>query len=199
MYLLFPTLLIVFALLVGLVIIARKFTYLKKLTPDAEQHFSVGFFWEFIPELHERYARIDWASYRAFWLRESEKSLRRLRLAFLKIDSLTHRLIKKMHRSQDKLAEQSEASEEEKTVAIIPPTVLPVARLDSEDLKKEEQALIITIAKDPKQAALYRRLAEVYSELDNSADALEALKMAVKLDPEDSASQRKLEELEKKI
>ena len=196
--LIIPVLLIIVSLLTAFIIIARKFPYLKKLTPEAGQHFSSTWAWDFVPEVRERYQRIDWTAHKNFWLKEGEKFLRRIRLAFLKIDSATHALIKKLSVSRlEEVSGEGLKEEAAKPSEITSPAVPVIAPKDHAELKREEQALIIAVAKDPKNPELYRQLAAVYMELGNPEDAAESLRTVVQLDPEDKTSEQRLAELEK--
>jgi len=77
------------------------------------------------------------------------------------------------------------------------------AKLDKtatqEQAKRDEQALIIAIAKEPKNPELYRQLGEVYLSLDEVADAIESFSTALKFDPENEAIKRKLAKLQPEL
>jgi len=194
-----PVLLIIVSLLTAFVVIARKFPYLKKLTPSAEQSFSATWVWDFVPEVRERYQRIDWIAQKNFWLKEGEKFLRRIRLAFLKIDSATHALIKKLSVSRlEEVTGDGLKEEAVKPSEITSPVAPIIAPKDHAELKRDEQALIIAVAKDPKNPELYRQLAMVYMELGNPGDATESLRTVMQLDPEDKTSEQRLAELERR-
>ncbi len=75
-------------------------------------------------------------------------------------------------------------------------TKKPVTKMD---LKAEEQRLIIEIAKNPKDATLYRELGNIYMKTGEINDAWESFKKALELEPTDEESKGKLEKLSKKL
>ena len=106
------------------------------------------------------------------------------------MDSFTHHLIDKIRANGngtvEHLTPESESKETEAAVAVNP----VLSR--EEKQKKEEHALIIEIAKNPKNPELYKKLADIYILTENFADAAEALETALKLDPEDKKTEVKL-------
>ena len=50
-------------------------------------------------------------------------------------------------------------------------------------MKKEEQRLIIEIAKNPKSSSLYETLGDLYVKMNNFTDAKESYEAAIELDP----------------
>lgn len=177
-------------------IIWRKFPYLKKLPIDMEQKVGVSFFSDFFPELHQSFRRFDLSSYQSYFLRELEKFLRRLKVASLKLERLANSLIRKIKTNDYYTNGNGGGVGLEKQVAE-PVKVFPV---ESEvNYKKEEQSLIIEIAKDPKNPELYRRLADVYFSMKNFVDAVESLEMSLKLDSEDEKTKEKLTKAQKML
>lgn len=197
MYLVIPLFLISGLVLGTLVIIARKFPYLKKLPVDAEQKTAGNFFWEFFPEWHLVYKKVDWAAYWGHLLREFEKFLRRLKVFSLKIETLSNTLIRKIktngYYQNGGSAANRVAVEAVKSAAEAVP-IFPVEPIA--DYQKEEQSLIIEIAKDPKNPELYRRLGDVYLAMKNFLDAKDSLTTALKLDPEHEKTREKLARLQ---
>ncbi len=180
---------------------ARKFVYLKKLAPGVIDNLDVvqeSFWAEFFPEAAQHLKMAKLREYGAAILAEFEKLLRRLRLISLRIDTfmsqLVHRVRKSNARREETLDRETE-SETEKDIS------KPVRTGDAkkQDLKEEEQRLIIEIAKNPKDAELYKRLGQVYLKTGESGDAFESFKKALELNPEDGETKAKLEKLARKV
>lgn len=191
-------------MVVGAVIIGRKFPYLKKLPVDSSTAPGPGLWEGFFPEARHYWKKIDLGLYRDLFFKELEKFLRRLRLVSLKLDSFTHRLIAKVRtngaekNSVEHLTSLSTGGSESKDqdenvlVSMIELSV-------EEKQKKEEHALIIEVAKNPKNPELYKKLAHLYVLAENFSDAAEALETALKLDPEDKKSAAKLRAVKKHL
>src|SRR3989344_3183827 len=99
MYLLIPIGIFAIALILILYLIGRKFIYLKKLTPEAINNPAptmLAFLNGFFPEI----LSINWREYRVKITSEVEKIVRRLRIIFLKTESITHKLSLKLHKSK---------------------------------------------------------------------------------------------------
>ncbi len=180
---------------------ARKFVYLKKLAPGVIDNLDTAqeSFWaEFFPEAAQHLKMAKLREYGAAILAEFEKLLRRLRLISLRIDTLmsqlVHRVRKSNARREETLGRETE-SEAEKYIG------RPVRTGDAkkQDLKEEEQRLIIEIAKNPKDAELYKRLGQVYLKTGENGDAFESFKRALELNPEDGEAKTKLEKLALKV
>jgi len=209
MYIFIPLLLMVVSLLVSGVVVWRKFPYLKKLSVDSlagagstiqatvatRRWYQFAWLNEFVPELKHHWHRINWAEHKAFWLAEVEKMLRWSRIVFSKIDRLASSLIGKIKNSGAITVEEDETEEAVELTTS--------AKLDKtatqEQAKRDEQALIIAIAKEPKNPELYRQLGEVYLSLDEVADAIESFSTALKFDPENEAIKRKLAKLQPEL
>src|SRR3989344_7280483 len=150
MYLIIPIALLVISLAGLSYYVGRKFVYLKKLTPESINNppATMATFWRgFFPEVVSWFEKINWREYRVKAMAESEKLLRRLRLSFLKIEGLMHRLINRLRRSTKHheailVKEEAEAKIEEAVASA--PVVVAI------DPKEEEQHLIMEIAKNPK-------------------------------------------------
>lgn len=180
---------------------ARKFVYLKKLAPGVIDNLDMvqeNFWAEFFPEAAQHLKMAKLREYGAAILAEFEKFLRRLRLISLRIDTfmsqLVHRVRKSNARREETLVRETE-SEAEKDIG------RPVRTGDAkkQDLKEEEQRLIIEIAKNPKDAELYKRLGQVYLKTGESGDAFESFKKALELNPEDGEVKAKLEKIAAKL
>ena len=200
MFLLVP--LVIFLVSVFLIawLAARKFMYLKKLTPgviDSSDVAQESFFAEFLPEAAQHLKMAKLQGYGAAILAEFEKLLRRLRLISLRIDTfmshLVHRVRKSNARREETLVKET-AAETEREIS------KPIQISDvNKDLKEEEQRLIIEIAKNPKDAELYKKLGQVYLKTGDSGDALESFKKALELNPDDEEAKARLEKLAPKV
>lgn len=189
MFLLIPF--AIFLISVGLIlgIVARKFVYLKKLTPEVISGSDEGGFWsEFFPELSAKIKEIKFREYQVGFLAEFEKFLRKLRLISLKIDTFTDRLIHHVRKT-------TVANEEILNTELLAKENEVTPEAGKKDLKEEEQKLIIQIAKTPKDAKLYKELGNIYMKTGDNQDAMEAFKKAFELDPEDIESKVKLDKV----
>jgi tetratricopeptide (TPR) repeat protein len=179
---------------------ARKFVYLKKLAPgviDGSNVAQESFLAEFFPEAAQHLKMAKLQKYGAAILAEFEKLLRRLRLISLRIDTflsqLVHRVRKSNARREETLGKETEAEVEKEASK-------PIRANDvKKDLKEEEQRLIIEIAKNPKDAELYKKLGQVYLRTGESGDAFESFKKALELNPDDAETKAKLEKISSKL
>ena len=144
---------------------------------------------DFFPEVASYFKKVDLTSYKNHLMKELEKFLRRLRVLSLKLDGFTNKLLAKIKSENVKNGHTlAQEFKDESSVKVITKKESPEERA-----KKEEQALIIEIAKNPKNPDLYKKLAEIYIVLKNSSDARESLKAALELNPEDHKTKEKLE------
>src|SRR5271154_1371454 len=97
MFILIPLILILASAIGIAVIVYPKIQYVKKLTPESHEVGTTALH-DFFPELTDWFNQIKFKEYQQHTLREIEKSLRRLRLAMLKVDHLSERLIRKIRR-----------------------------------------------------------------------------------------------------
>ncbi len=180
---------------------ARKFVYLKKLAPGVIDNSDVAqenFWVEFFPEVAQHLKVAKLQEYGAVILAEFEKFLRRLRLISLRIDTLmsqlVHRVRKSNARREETLGRETE-SEAEKDIN------RPVRTGDAkrQNLKEEEQRLIIEIAKNPKDTELYKKLGQIYLKTGDDGDAFESFKKALELNPNDTETKAKLEKIFAKL
>jgi tetratricopeptide (TPR) repeat protein len=186
-------------------VIARKFVYLKKLAPEVITNTAAAqkSFWaELFPELVVSFKKIKFREWKIAILAEFEKFLRKVRLIFLKVEAVTNQLIHKIRRTtvyQEEVLNQESRQEvevEEKKESL---TVSTEKNGDTvRDWKEEEQELIMEIAKNPKNADLYKKLGNLYLEAGEWIDASESFKKALELDPEDTSVKMKLERVSKK-
>lgn len=184
------------SVLVSFWIIKRKFTYLKKLTPDSIESATPpdSFFAELYPEIASRINKTNLRTWGLNILNEFEKLLRRLRLISLRIDTFTNRLI---HRVRKESKQQEEILVKEAKIVedkIAEADVIEIDELGDkdEDLKQKEQLLIIEIAKNPKDAQLYKELGTVYMRMGDWLDAKQSFEKSIDLEPENEEVKRKL-------
>ncbi len=181
-------------------IISRKFVYLKKLTPEIIEGSSEtqeNFWAELFPGLADRFKTSKFRVYRLNVLAEFEKLLRRLRLLSLRLDTTTNQLIHRVRKSvvhhEGMINGEAAAQAEQELMANI------TNENGRADPKEEEQRLIIEIAKNPKDATLYKKLGNIYMKTGEWHDAAESFKKVLELNPEDETTQNKLERLLKKL
>ena len=180
-------------------IVLRKFSYLKKLSTDPETA-GVGdiTFFEFgrqmFPELFSYFSRVDMAGHKSSLLIEFEKFLRRTRIFFLRVENASNSLIHKIRDSNfetNKSSQKIETRELDSTTEVETDPIL--------DLNKKEHELIIEIAKNPKNASLYKTLADIYIQMRQWDDARDSILSAIKLNPNILGVKRKLDVINKMI
>ena len=186
--------------LVGLAfVIWRKWPFLKKLEPDAQQ-IGESFVHDLAPEAVEKVKHVDWRSWWHQGMNGVEESLKVVRSAFTAIGQASERLRSSVQSVKESVSEKidlpEQSSQPEKPVVVVP------ARDDEAEqqrlLKTEEQKLILDIAQDPKNVNLYIALGRVYSKLNNIPDAIESYRTASKIDPDDAQIKERLERLEER-
>ena len=189
MYIIIPLVIIAVSIMAVGAIVWRKFPYLKKLSADSASIPENGLLAGFFPEARNYLKKIDLSIYRDLFFKELEKFLRRLRVVSLKLDSFTRHLIDKI---------RANGSEKETIEHLTP---LPPDSLESKVATPaiEEHNLIIEIAKNPKNAGLYKKLADLYILAENFSDAAESLETSLKLDPDDKKTEAKLRAVRKHL
>ncbi len=144
-------------------------------------------FSDFFPEAHEGLEKLKLKEHLVLWLLELEKSLRKMRLFFLKIDRLSESLIKKIrliHLSNKPYNEVQAKPEIIKRSSVQSASIKPREEISQFDLsRKEEQRLILEIAKNPKDPNLYDILGDTYMRMKNFEDAKESYEAAIELNP----------------
>lgn len=201
MFLIIPSSLALAALLVVVVIVWRKRTYLRKLTPEAHT-FGETIVHDFAPELMAWVESVPWRRFVHNLLVEIEKVLRKARLLMSSLDQASDKVIRKVrtvHQATAKQHKEIVAQRQEEVAKMAEQTEEPdeLDMDDPEQLRQEEQRLIVAIAQNPKEVSQYVRLARVYMRLENFGDAIEALQAAAKLDPEDEVIAKRLERARK--
>lgn len=175
-------------------IVWRKLPYLEKLAKSEnsdgvylENNWS-NFFYDLCPEVWDWATNINIKEYKEMWLVETEKLLRRLRVASLKMDRFSDSLIKKIRRrvysgngSTFAPVEESRKRQNEE-----------IKKDGKAEFKKNEQKLIIEIAKNPKNAVLYEELGDLYTKTGDYLDAKESYEAATELSPQSESLKQKL-------
>lgn len=204
LFLTIPIALALLALAAMTVIVWRKMPFLRKLTPESHE---VGDTWlhDMAPEAIGWFRSVPWRQSMHNVLVEFEKFLRRMRLMMSALDRASDRLVRnvrRVHEQTAKQVQQAQEAKEEKVQAQQELQERDADELDLDDpdqLRQEEQRLIIAIAQSPKDPALYSEIARVYMRLKAYGDAAEALAQAVKLDPENESYQRRLESARRRL
>lgn len=196
MFILIPLTLIL-ASVVGIsIIIFRKMPYLNKLTP--ETHVWGDVLTDLLPELSEGFKSLKLKEYGNSWLVELEKFLRRLRVVSLKMDRISDSWIKKIRKGNISRTTNSVISEKQEAEApVMKSQSAPVITM--EDMKRDEQKLIIEIAKNPKDSRLYEVLGDLYVSMNNLSDAKESYEAAIELSPSSEILQKKYSQVLKKM
>jgi len=199
MFITIPLILIAISLFAIAVIVYGKISYLRKLSPESHE-VGGNIIHDFFPELIAWLEQIPWHKYRQMSLRELEKGLRWMRLTFSKIDHASARLIQKIRRTHIATElEHTALKPEIPTDVLIPDNMEVVATPAEEDLKGQEQQLIIEIAQDPKNVELYEKLGDLYLKMDNAQDARESFEAGLGFDPDNKELARKYSELLNKL
>jgi tetratricopeptide (TPR) repeat protein len=200
-YLTIPLIIAIAAAIGVAVIVWRKMAFLRKLTPEAHE---VGESWlhDMAPEAVDWARTFPWREYLHNGLVEFEKLLRRVRLMFMAVDRQSERLVRTVRRAHQQTAkqviehqEQIQAAKDE--IVEVDPDAIDMD--DPEQLKAEEQRLIVAIAQHPKDAELYSDLAKVSMRMRNYADAVEAMEQATRLEQGNESYLKRLERARRKL
>lgn len=193
---------IILACAIGVaVIVWRKLPYLRKLDPESHE-MGETVLHDYAPEAVDWYRSIPWRRFQHTVAVELENLIRRMRSAMSSADKLSDRLGQQLRGMGQRAAKQHEKViaqiEQEKQERVVEPDPDAVDFDDPEQLKQEEQRLIIAIAQDPKDAGLYSDLARITMRLGNYDDAVEAMEQAVKLEPGNEVYVKRLERAKRK-
>lgn len=210
MYLLIPFSLILISIAVIFVIIWRKMPRLRELAEvESADNFYTDNKWQtlfrvFFPEVLAFLKKIKVKEYKEMWLLETEKMLRRLRLMSLRIDRFSDLLIKKIRKQVNRsfLNSNNDVSQEfieENKVLIQNSTEKLDLQSQMVEWKKNEQKLILEIAKNPKNSALYEELGDLYIQMGNYSDAKESFEAAIELNPNKEELKKKLFQVLEKL
>jgi tetratricopeptide (TPR) repeat protein len=196
LYLILPLSIASVAALGIVAVVWRKMPYLRKLTPESHE---VGdtLFHDFAPEVVDWFRGVPWRRYVHDVLVAFEQFLHRARGAMTAVDRVSSQLVRKVRQVHEKTAQQHEQVvaqlEQEKQERATEPDPDAVDFDNPEQLKQEEQRLIVAIAQNPKDAALYSDLARISLRLGNTKDAVEAMEQATKLEPKNEQYLKRLE------
>ena len=204
MFILIPLILILGSVVGISIIIFRKMPYLNRLTPEIHVSTQTGVWSDILtdlfPEFSEGFKGLKFREYGNLWLVELEKFIRRLRVFSLKMDRISDSWIKRIRRSSNGFMKTvSDVVENVESSGVLVPMIQPVPAIILEDMKKEEQRLIIEIAKNPKDFKLYEILGDVYLKPNNFSDAKESYEAAIELNPHNEELQKKLSQLIEKM
>lgn len=207
MFLIVPLIFLLVSSLSVAIMIWRKRSYLSKLyslnvsgtgaeTDALLSDFKWRSYWiDFFPEIKDLLDKLEFKKYKTNLLMEMEKIIRKIRLVFLRVDRLSESLIKKIRRvhTNGKINQQNaDVSEtiggselKDKESFEISSTVDSLVDKSKSRafLKNEEERLIIEIAKNPKNSALYEQLGDLYAEMENFEDAKESYEACLELNP----------------
>ena len=197
MFILTPLILLLVSVVGISVIIFRKMPYLNKLTP--ETHIGGNVLADLFPEFSERFKSLKLKEYGNLWLVELEKLLRRLRVVSLKMDRISDSWIKKIRKSNVSRITTQVISENTEVVENPTIKVQTTPQTMIEEMKREEQKLIIEIAKNPKDSKLYEILGDLYVKMNNLSDAKESFEAAIELSPNSEILQKKLSQVIEKV
>ncbi|GEM_PF-1728080 len=211
MYLVIPLSLILGSALAIAFIIWRKVPYIKKLATAENAaaqegmelqlavNFPVALFSRIAPELIEFFKKLKFHEYKEAWLIELEKFLRRLRLMSLRMDRLSDSLISRVRKGYQNGPAAPASDKEESAGSVKSQEIsLPVVN-ELESLRKEEQRLIIEIAKNPKDSNLYNTLGDLYVKMGEYNDAKESFEAAMELDGQNAELKKKLSSVLEKL
>lgn len=219
MYIIIPLLIIVGSTGAVFFIVWNKRAYLNKLYtlnsgPEADL-IALGFNWkeygvEFFPEIRDWLNNLKLDGYRLLFLMELEKSLRKTRLIFMRVDRWSDALIKKVRRVHVNgklngngngavVVNGQMASETMVEKVEIHSSNLPSTSLSPAFLKNEEERFIIEIAQNPKDPTLYEGLGDLYIEMGNFADAKESYEAALELSAQNESLKQKLSSVLEKL
>ena len=190
-----------------LFVIWRKSPRLKELAETESNSTVTGNFngisvdgwytlvYDLCPEVWSWVRDVRVKEYKEMWLVETEKLLRRLRVASLKMDRFSDSLIKKIRKQiyssnsavfpaveKDKERQSAEAKEDDKA-----------------ELKKNEQGLIIEITKNPKNLVLYEELGDLYVKMGDYRDAKASYEAAIELNSNNEELKKKLSSVLEKL
>ncbi len=128
-------------------------------------------------------------------LHEFERSLRKLRIFALRIDSAMSSWINKIRttkkRQQDEISKYQDGNPEQEAVIYRHKH----AQEEQKRLHEEEQVLIMAIARNPRDPDLYIRLGDIYMHTGEFEDASESYKQALVLRPDNVTIKKRLDRL----
>lgn len=191
---LIPYLLIIFSLAGIGFIVFKKIPLLVKLPAEPEAVLPRQSLKE---KLFNQLKEVSRLNYWLIFLNWLEKTLKKIRILFLKLDNLVILLIAKLREISHNFTIKSKAWMSEKRMRRIEKLRL-LADLKRTKEEKEEIFLRI-IRQNPKDIKAYKELGNLYLEDKNYQDAKSAFEEVLKINPEEEIAKEKLEELNKII
>lgn len=193
MYLLIPLILALASLIAIAVVVYRKMQYLRKLAPQSHPA-GQTILHDYAPEVVDWAQAIPWRRFLHNALVEFEKFLRKGRLLMSSLDRMSDRVIRKVRTVHQETAKQDQVitAQRQEDQARMAEEPDEIDRDDPEQLRQEEQRLIVAIAQNPKDVEQIVRLARVYMRLEVYGDAIEAFEAALKLDAGNEILQKRL-------
>jgi len=188
-----PYIIIILGLIGIIVLVLRKIPTLVKISSEASASVSSAPFTEKTVNLIKN--KIAHPNYWLAFLNWFEKSLRKTRIVFLKIDNFFVALIAKSRESSKNLAEKSKTWVSERRMSRIEKLKM-LAELRRTDEEKEDMLLSI-LRQNPRDIKAYKELGCLYLEKKNFQDAKSAFAEVLKINPEDELAKEKLEEINK--
>lgn len=201
LYLSIPLGIAVVAVFIIAVMVWRKMPYLRKMTPESHE-MGDTFLHDYAPEALDWMRGVPWRQYLHRVLVEFERLLYRARAGMNAMDRASARLVNNVRKVGQETAKTHEAvvaqleQERKEKEEEQDPDEIDMA--DPEQVRAEEQRLIVAIAQHPKEVDLYSQIARVYMRLHNYADAVEALTQATKLEPGNEQYLKRLERARRK-
>ena len=211
MFLFIPLALIVAACAAVIVVAWRKWPYVQRLSPDSHE-LPVNAFAGFFPEVRHAMHRIASRQWRDALYDGLIKVLQAIRNLFSRIDTATTRLVARI-RTKPAVAPQPAQVQPARPLSS-PPETLASPGIGIRDihvksspaksgrvsyLKREEQRLIIEIARKPKDGSLYEKLGDTYIKMGEFSDARESFRMAKKFQSDSKRIDMKLSFVAEKL
>lgn len=187
-----PYLLIIFSLAGIGFIVFKKIPLLVKLPAEPETVLPRQSLKE---KLFNQLKEVSRLNYWLIFLNWAEKTLKKIRILFLKLDNLVILLIAKLREISHNFTIKSKTWMSEKRMRKIEKLRL-LADLKRTKEEKEEIFLRI-IRQNPKDIKAYKELGNLYLEDKNYSDAELSFNEVLKINPEDEVAKEKLEEIKK--
>jgi len=169
------------------------------ITNGSWRNFIIELYPEFWNWLKNVNLENKFKEYKELWLVETEKFLRRLRVASLKMDRLSDSLIKKIRNSMYSGSSYRYAGEGKDEDKKSEQTTQEAEKNSREEFKKREQMLILEIAKNPKNSSFYEELGNLYIEMREYDDARNSYEAAIELNPNNEELNKKLSQALEKL
>jgi tetratricopeptide (TPR) repeat protein len=186
-----PYIIIILSLIGIIVLILKKMSILAKISNESSAAVSSAPFTEKTVNLIKE--KIAHPNYWLAFLTWFEKSLRKTRIVFLKIDSFFVASIAKSRESSKNLAEKSKAWVSERRMKRIEKLKM-LAEIRRTDQEKEDMLLSI-LRQNPRDIKAYKELGCLYLEKKNFQDAKSAFEEVLKINSEDELAKEKLKEI----